>query len=202
MPCSPVATQGSGVESGGALPGLRSFGPKTAIFRPRQPRNLFNMAKPRKMNGIARNRLGFLMSNSPLAASAICPSGTRKLALNGPKSVQVGPEPRMSRSSGYVAQKFTGGERPPKSHALGRLNALAAEWAPQRQSAALVSRGPGIRMRRSSGIWQSFVPLSYDVRGTPSRRGSRIPLHPLVAVYKFQVYIPPSSDGIWVIRTG
>ena len=43
---------------------------------------------------------------------------------------------------------------------------------------------------------------STEVCGTPSRRGSHIPLHPLVTVYKVQLYIPLSSDGMWILRTG
>ena len=34
---SPVAARGGGARLGGALPNVRSFGPKTAIFRPKQP---------------------------------------------------------------------------------------------------------------------------------------------------------------------
>ena len=34
---SPLTARGSGARSGGALPNLGSFGPKTAIFRPKQP---------------------------------------------------------------------------------------------------------------------------------------------------------------------
>ena len=31
---------------------------------------------------------------------------------------------------------------------------------------------------------------------------SHIPLHPLVTFYKVQIYIPPSSDGVWILRMG
>ena len=37
LPTSLVAARGGGAKSGGALPNPRSFGQKTAIFRPKQP---------------------------------------------------------------------------------------------------------------------------------------------------------------------
>ena len=40
-----VEARGAGAKSGGALPNLRSFGPKMSFFGPKQPSNLFKKAK-------------------------------------------------------------------------------------------------------------------------------------------------------------
>ena len=64
-----------------------------------------------------------------------------------------------------------------------------------------------LRISGRCGWWVKgirFVPLSYQNRSLWDvlRRGSHIPLHPLVTVYKIQISIPPSSDGMWLLHAG
>ena len=56
---SAVAARGGGAKSGRALPNLRSFGPKTAIFRPKQPQNLGETPKRRDTVSTPHVRLHF-----------------------------------------------------------------------------------------------------------------------------------------------
>ena len=61
-----MAARGGGAKSGGALPNLRSFGPKTAIFRPKQPQNPGKTPKRRDTVSTLHVRLHFTVSKSSL----------------------------------------------------------------------------------------------------------------------------------------
>ena len=93
---SPVAARGGGAKSGGALPNLRSFGPKTAIFRPKQPQNPGTTPKRRETVATQHVRLDFTVSKSSLVPSnsTICPRKGPKRRQKAPKSAQCAPTPR------------------------------------------------------------------------------------------------------------
>ena len=77
-----MAARSGGAKSGGALPNLRCFGPKTAIFAQNSPETLAK--RPNEGKGWPLHvRLDLTVSKSPLVPfnSTICPR-------NGPKRCQ------------------------------------------------------------------------------------------------------------------
>ena len=91
-----MAARGGGAKSGGALPNLRSFGPKTAIFRPKQPQNPGETPKRRDTVSTLHVRLDFTMSKRPLVPfnSTICPRNGPKSRQKAPKTARCAPTPR------------------------------------------------------------------------------------------------------------
>ena len=91
-----MAPRCRGSKSGGALPNLRSFGPKTAIFRPKQPPNPHETPKRREIVATLHVRLDFAMYRSPLVPShsTICPRNGPKRRQKAPKSAPCAPTPR------------------------------------------------------------------------------------------------------------
>ena len=91
-----MAARGGGAKSGGALPNLRSFGPKRASFRPKQPPNPRETPKRRERVATSHVRLDFAVLKSPLVPfnSTICPRNGPKRRLKAPKSAQCAPTPR------------------------------------------------------------------------------------------------------------
>ena len=91
-----MAARGGGAKSGGALPNLRSFGPKTAIFRPKQPQYGSQAAKRRQTAPTLHMRLDFLVTKGPLVPSnsTICPRNGPKRRQKAPKTAQYAPTPR------------------------------------------------------------------------------------------------------------
>ena len=91
-----MAGQGGGAKSGGALPNLRSFGPKTAIFRPKQPQNPVKTAKRSETVATLHVRLDFTVSESSLVpfSSTICPKNGPKRRQKAPKSAPCAPTAR------------------------------------------------------------------------------------------------------------
>ena len=90
-----MAARGGGAKSGGALPNLRSFGPKTAIFRPKQPQNPGETPKRRDTVSTVHVRLAFTVSKSSLVPfnSTICPRNGPKRRQKAPKIAQCAPAP-------------------------------------------------------------------------------------------------------------
>ena len=74
-----MAARGGGAKSGGALPNLRSFGPKTAIFAKNIPLTRAS-AQTKEDGGHNPVRLDFTVSKSPLVPfnSTICPRTAQK----------------------------------------------------------------------------------------------------------------------------
>ena len=106
---SPVAARGGGAKLGGALPNLRTFGPETAIFRPKQPQNPGETPKRREMVTTLHVRLDFTVSKSSLVPfnSTICPRNGPKRRQKAPKTCAMRtntPKPSTGRILGYVAQ--------------------------------------------------------------------------------------------------
>ena len=104
-----MAARGGGAKSGGALPNLRSFGPKTAIFRPKQPQNPGETPKRRDTVSTLHVRLHFTVSKSSLVPfnSTICPRNGPKRRQKAPKTCAMRtttPKPSTGRILGYVAQ--------------------------------------------------------------------------------------------------
>ena len=91
-----MAARGGGAKLGGALPNLRTFGPKTAIFRPKQPQNPGETPKRRETVSTLHVRLDFSVSKSPLVPfnSTICPRNGPKRRQKAPKSARCAPTPR------------------------------------------------------------------------------------------------------------
>ena len=91
-----MAARGGGAKSGGALPNLRSFGPKTAIFRPKRPQNPGETPKRRDTVSTLHVRLDFTVSKTSLVPfnSTICPRNGPKRRQKAPKSAQCAPTPR------------------------------------------------------------------------------------------------------------
>ena len=91
-----MAARGGGAKSGGALPKLRSFGPKTAIFRPKQPYYRFKTAKRRQTAATLHVRLDFLVTKGPLVPSnsTICPRNGPKRRQKAPKTALCAPAPQ------------------------------------------------------------------------------------------------------------
>ena len=95
---------GTGSASGGPQFQKLQFRAKTAIFRPKKPRNTFKTAKQRERSGTLHVRLDFPVPTSPLrpSNSMICPG-------NGPKRPPEAPnadshKPRIGHIFGYMAQ--------------------------------------------------------------------------------------------------
>ena len=91
-----MAARGGGAKSGGALPNLRSFGPKTAIFRPKHPYYSFKTPKRRQTAATLHMRLDFLVTRGPLVPSnsTICPRDRPKRHQKAPKTAQCEPTPQ------------------------------------------------------------------------------------------------------------
>ena len=91
-----MAAPSGGAKSGGSLPNLRSFGPKRAIFRPKQPQNPGETPERRDTVSTLHVRLDFTVSKSSLVPfnSTICPRNGPKMRQNAPKSAQCAPTPR------------------------------------------------------------------------------------------------------------
>ena len=109
-----MAARGVGAKSGGALPNLRSFGPKTAIFRPKQPLNPGKTPKRRETVPTLHVRLDFTVSKSPLVPfnSTICARNGPKRHQKAPKSAQYAPTPRNQAravsSATWLKSEFRG----------------------------------------------------------------------------------------------
>ena len=75
---------------------MRSFGPKTAIFRPKQPQNPGETPKRRDTVTTLHVRLHFTVSESSLVPfnSTICPRNSPKRRQKAPKTAQCAPTPR------------------------------------------------------------------------------------------------------------
>ena len=104
-----MAARGGGAKSGRALPNLRSFGPKTAIFRPKQPQNPGETPKRRDTVSTPHVRLHFTVSKSSLVPfnSTICQRNGPKRRQKAPKTCAMRtntPKPSKGRILGYVAQ--------------------------------------------------------------------------------------------------
>ena len=91
-----MPARGGGAKSGGALPNLCSFGPKTAIFRPKQPGYGFKIARRRQTAPTLHVRLDFLVTKGPLVPSnsTICPRNGPKRRQKAPKTAQSAPASR------------------------------------------------------------------------------------------------------------
>ena len=104
-----MAAQGGAAKSGRALPNLRTFGPKTAIFRPKQPQNRGETPKRRDTVSTPHVRLHFTVSKSSLVPfnSTICRRTGPKRRQKAPKTCAMRtntPKPSTGRILGYVAQ--------------------------------------------------------------------------------------------------
>ena len=104
-----MAAQGGGAKSGRALPNLRTFGPKTAIFRPKQPQNPGETPKRRDTVSTPHVRLHLAVSKSSLVPfnSTICRRNGPKRRQKAPKTCAMRtntPKPSTGRILGYVAQ--------------------------------------------------------------------------------------------------
>ena len=100
-----MAARGVGAKLGGALPNLRSFGPKTTIFRPKEPPNLGTTPKLRETVATLHVRLDFT-AKSPLVPfnSTTCPRNGPKRREKAPKSAQYAPTPRnQARAVSWTA---------------------------------------------------------------------------------------------------
>ena len=91
-----MAARGGGAKSGGALPNLRSFGPKRPIFRPKWPPNPGEAPKQRKTVATSQVQLDFTVSKSPLLPfnSTICLRKGPKRRQKALKSAQCAATPR------------------------------------------------------------------------------------------------------------
>ena len=91
-----MAGRGGGAKSGDALPNSRSFGPKTAIFRPKQPQNPVKTAKRSETVATLHVRLDFTVSKSSLVPfnSTICPRNGPKRRQKAQKSAPCAPTAR------------------------------------------------------------------------------------------------------------
>ena len=91
-----MAARGGGAKSGGALPNLRSFGPKTAFFGPKQPPNPGKTPKRRETAAALHVRLDFTVSKSTLVPfnSTICPRNGPKRRQKAPKTAPCAPAPQ------------------------------------------------------------------------------------------------------------
>ena len=91
-----MAARGGGAKSGGVLPNLHSFGPKTAIFRPKEPQDPGKMPKRRETVPTLHVQLDFTVSESALVPfnSTICLRNSPKRRRKTPKSAQCAPTPR------------------------------------------------------------------------------------------------------------
>ena len=99
---SMVAPRAGGAMSGGALPKLRIFCPKTAFFfGPKWPRNTFKMAKQRETVATRQVRLDLPVTKSPLlpSISTICPRNGPK---NGSKCAQFVSNSPKSKNGLYL----------------------------------------------------------------------------------------------------
>ena len=74
-----MAPRGGGTKSGGALPKLRNFCPKTAFFGPKRPRNPLQTAKRRQTIVTLQVRL-----DCPLTKNLLLPSSSTICPRNGP----------------------------------------------------------------------------------------------------------------------
>ena len=88
---------------------MRSFGPKTAFFGPKQPQNPGETHKRRDTVSTLHVRLHFTVSKSPLVPfnSTICPRKGPKSRQKAPKTCAMRtntPKPSTGRILGYVAQ--------------------------------------------------------------------------------------------------
>ena len=82
---SPLAPRGGGAKSGGALPKLRIFCPKTAFFGPKRPRNPVITAKRRQTVHTLHVR-----HHCPVNKSLFLPSSSTICPRNGPKMTKNG----------------------------------------------------------------------------------------------------------------
>ena len=94
-----MAARGGGAKSGGALPNLCSFGPKTALFpmfRRKEPPTLGKTPKRRETVTTLEVPLDFAVSKSLLVPfnSTICPRNGPKRRQKAPKSAQYAATPQ------------------------------------------------------------------------------------------------------------
>ena len=77
-------------------PKSAQFGPKTAIFCPKEPQNPGKTPKRRETVATLHVRVGFTVSESPVVPfnSTICPRNGPKRRQKTPKSAQCAPTPR------------------------------------------------------------------------------------------------------------
>ena len=80
-----MAPRGGGAKSGGALPKLHIWCPKTAFFGPKRPRYPVKTDKPRETVATLHVRLDCPVTKSSLlpSNSTICPRNGPKMAKNG-----------------------------------------------------------------------------------------------------------------------
>ena len=102
-----MASRGGGAKSGGALSNLRCFGPKTAIFGPKQPQNPGETPKRKDSVSTLHVRLDFTVSKSSLVPfiSTIRPRNGPKRRQKAPKTCAMRtntPKPSTGRILGYV----------------------------------------------------------------------------------------------------
>ena len=83
-----MAARGGGAKSGGALPNLRSFRPKTAFFGPKRPPNLVKTAKRRETVATLHVRLDFLVTEEPSSA-LLLHDMSEKRPKKAPKSPKI-----------------------------------------------------------------------------------------------------------------
>ena len=91
------------------FPNLHGFGPKTAIFRRKEPPNPGKTPERRETVGILHVRLDFAVSENPLVPfnPTICPRNGPKRRQKSPKICAMctnAPKPSTGRILGYVAQ--------------------------------------------------------------------------------------------------
>ena len=104
-----MAARGSGAKLGGVLPNLRSFGPKSAIFRPKQPQKPGQNAQTKGNSDTFHVRLDFTVSESLLVPfnSTVCLRNGPKRRQKSPKTCAMRtntPKPSTGRILGCVAQ--------------------------------------------------------------------------------------------------
>ena len=98
-----MAARGGGAKLGGALPNLRTFGPKTAIFRPKQPQNPGETPKRRETVTTLHVRLEFTVSKSSLVPfnSTICPRNGPKRRQKAPKNLRNAHQHPVTKHGAY-----------------------------------------------------------------------------------------------------
>ena len=100
---------GAWAPMGGALPNLRNFWPKSAIFHPNQSQNPLKTAKRRETVATSHVRFDCPLTKSflLLSDSTICPRNGPKMAKSGMTVLflcQTSPKPSTGGILGYVAQ--------------------------------------------------------------------------------------------------
>ena len=133
-----MTPRGGGAKSGGALPNLRGFGPKIAIFRRKYNTNTGETPKTRETVGTLHVRLDFTVSKSPLVPfnCTICPRNGPKRCQKAPKSAQRAPTPRNQARAvswaTWLQPEFPGHLVDPKPPSFGGFQASESPNDPRR----------------------------------------------------------------------